>query len=84
MASATTRVAPDLLKVLPILSDATVRRSAVDQECLKPYWKSEKRPHFSRWSIILLLTTSGSDTKHLLAVETLFSKGAILDMWDAS
>ena len=30
-----------------ILSDTTVRRSAVDQENLKPYWKSEKRPHYS-------------------------------------
>ena len=45
--SATARVAPDLLKVLAILSDTTVRRSAVDQKDLKPYWKSEKRPHFS-------------------------------------
>ena len=30
------------------LSDTTVRRSAVDREDLKPNWKSEKRPHFSR------------------------------------
>ena len=35
-------------KALVILSDTTVRRSAVDREDLKPYWKSEKRPHFSR------------------------------------
>ena len=35
-------VAPDLLKVLTILSAATVRRTAIDQEDLKPYWKSEK------------------------------------------
>ena len=35
-------------KALAILSHTTVRRSAVDQEDLKPYWKSEKRPHFSR------------------------------------
>ena len=33
---------------LAILSDATLRRSAVDREDLKLYWKSEKRPHFSR------------------------------------
>ena len=33
---------PDLLKVYQILSYATVRRSAVDQEDLKPYRKSEK------------------------------------------
>ena len=45
---ATAQVAPDLLKALVILSDTTVRRSAVDQEDLKLYWKSEKRSHFSR------------------------------------
>ena len=38
--SATARVAPDLLKTIAILSDATVRRSAVDQQDLKAYWKS--------------------------------------------
>ena len=43
ISSATARVAPDLLKVLAILSSTTVGRSAV----LKSYWKSEKRPHFS-------------------------------------
>ena len=48
ISSATARVAPDLLKALAILSDTTVRRSAVDREDLKQYWKSEKRPHFSR------------------------------------
>ena len=42
--------------VLAILSDTTVRRSAVDQEDLKPYWKSEKSPHFSRRPTILLFT----------------------------
>ena len=40
MSRATTRVAPDLLKALAILSDTTVGRSAVDQEDLKPFWKS--------------------------------------------
>ena len=35
-------VAPDLLKALAIQSDATVRRSAVDWEDLKPYRNSEK------------------------------------------
>ena len=30
-------VAPDLLKALAILSDRTVRRSAIDPEDLKPY-----------------------------------------------
>ena len=44
LSSATARVAPDLLKALAILSDTTVRRSAVDWEDLKPHWKSEKRP----------------------------------------
>ena len=53
ISSATARVAPDLLKALAILSDATVRRSAVDWEDLKPYWKWEKRPHFIRWSYYL-------------------------------
>ena len=46
--NATAQVTPELLKALAILSDTTVRRSAVDQEDLIPYWKSEKRPHFSR------------------------------------
>ena len=34
ISSATARVAPDLLKVLAILSDTTIRRSAVDREDL--------------------------------------------------
>ena len=42
ISSATAQVAPDPLKALAILSDTTVRRSAVDREDLKPYWKSEK------------------------------------------
>ena len=42
ISSATAQVAPNLLKALAILSDTTVRRSAVDREDLKPYWKSEK------------------------------------------
>ena len=40
ISSATAWVAPDLLKALAILSDTTVGRSAVDQEDLKPFWKS--------------------------------------------
>ena len=56
ISSATVRLTPDLLKALAILSDTTVR-SAVDPEDLKPYWKSEKRPHLSRWSTILLFTS---------------------------
>ena len=47
ISSATAQVvAPDLLKAPAILSDTTVRRSAVDQEDLKKYWKSEKRVTF--------------------------------------
>ena len=42
------RVAQDLLTALENLSDTTVRRSAVNQEDLKPYWKLEKKPYFSR------------------------------------
>ena len=45
--SATARVALNLLKALAVISDTNVRRSAVDREDLKPYWKSEKRPHKS-------------------------------------
>ena len=47
MSSATAQVVPDLLKTIEILPD-TIRRSAVDQEDLKPYWKSEKQPHFPK------------------------------------
>ena len=54
ISSATSQVAPDLSKSLAILSGTTVRRSAVDQEDLKPCWKWEKRQHFSRWSTSLL------------------------------
>ena len=39
-------VVSDLLKAHAILSDTTVRRSAIDQEDLKPRQKSEKRSHF--------------------------------------
>ena len=31
-----------LLKAIAIPSDTTIRRSEVDREDLKPYWKSEK------------------------------------------
>ena len=66
ISSATAWVAPDLLKALAILSDTTARRSAVDREDLKPYWKSEKRQHCNRWSTILLFT---SFSKALLTTE---------------
>ena len=39
---------PGSVKNLAILSDTTVRRSTVDQEYLKPYWKPEKKSHFFR------------------------------------
>ena len=48
--------APDLLKSLAILSNTTVRRSAVDPEDPKPY-KSEKRSYFPTWSTIVLFTS---------------------------
>ena len=54
--SATAQVASDLLKALAFLSDTTWR-SAVDQEGLRPYWKSDKKPYFSRWLTILLFTS---------------------------
>ena len=54
ISSVTARVAPDLLKALTILSDTAVTTSAVDREYLKPYWKSSKRPKYSRWSTVLL------------------------------
>ena len=40
--SATVYVAPGMLKVLAILSPATVKRSTVKQEAMTPYWKLEK------------------------------------------
>ena len=48
ISSATAQVAPDQLSALVILSDTVVKRSAVVWEYLKPYWKSEKRPHLLR------------------------------------
>ena len=59
--SATAWIAPDLLKALAYLLDTTVRRSAVDRED-----HTEKRPHLSRWSTILLFT---SFSKTLLTTE---------------
>ena len=46
ISSVTTGVAPDLLESLAILSETTVRKSAVNWEDLKSYWKSENKPHF--------------------------------------
>ena len=50
-------VAPKILIAPAILSDTTVTRYEVDWEELKQYWKSEEKPHFSRWSTSLLLAT---------------------------
>ena len=54
-----------MLKATAIISDTTLR-CAVDQEDLKPCWKSEKRSHFSKWSTIPLST---SFSKTLLTTE---------------
>ena len=57
ISSATTRVAPELLKALSILSDTTFRRFAVNRENLKPFWKSEKMATLLSWPGILLFTS---------------------------
>ena len=61
ISSAIARVAPNLLKALAIPSDTTVRRSTVDKEDLTG---NQKRPHFSRWSTVLLFTSSSNFTNH--------------------
>ena len=43
ISTTTAQVVQDLIKVLAVLPDATVRRSAVDWEDLKPYSKAGKR-----------------------------------------
>ena len=48
---------PRTIKRPSNLSDTIAKRSKVDREDLKPYWKSEKRPYFSRRSTILLFTS---------------------------
>ena len=50
ISNAKARAAPDLLKALVILSDTTIRRSAVDQEDLNHTENQKKRLLFSRWS----------------------------------
>ena len=42
----TARVVPSLFKELAVLSATTVRMSVIDQEELRPYWKSEKSQIF--------------------------------------
>ena len=48
ISGATGSVASDLLKILVILSDTTVTRSAIDREDRKPYSKSDEKGHISR------------------------------------
>ena len=79
ISSATAQVDLDLLKAPAILSDTAVRRSAVDQQELKPYWKSEKRSHFSRWSTILLFARFSNT---LVTTETKIKKKEILKYRD--
>ena len=64
ISSATACVVSDLLKTLAILSNTTVRRSVVDQEVLKSYWKSEDSPHFSSWSVSLLFLSFSKTANH--------------------
>ena len=71
--SAVAQVVLDLLEALAVLSDTTVRSSEVDREDLKPYWKLEKRPHFSRWSTILSFT---SFSKNVLTTERRLTGGS--------
>ena len=54
ISSARAEIVPDPFKDLAILSDTTIRRSAVDVEDPKSCWKSEKKPHFCSWSKSLL------------------------------
>ena len=58
------RVELDLLKDLAILSDTTVRRSEFDWKNLKPNWKPEKKPYFSRWLTSLLFQPEPTDKIH--------------------
>ena len=44
--SAIVSVTPNMLEAHAILSDTTLKTSAVHQEDLKPYWKSEKSAAF--------------------------------------
>ena len=48
-----------ILSDVSVLSDITVRRSAVEWEDLIPLWKKGKKPYFWTWS------TSGIVQKHL-------------------
>ena len=54
LSSSTAQVTSDMLKAPAILSDTTVRRSAVDQI---DHIGNQKKGTFSRWSTILLFTS---------------------------
>ena len=56
-AKAQAQVAPKRLQALAILSNTTIKQSAVEQEDLKLYWKLENRPDFWMWSTRILLTS---------------------------
>ena len=69
-----------LLKALANLSDTTARRSVVDRDNLKPYWKSEKGPPVSRRSASLLFFISISKTllttqRRLAGLQTFLAVG---------
>ena len=49
-------VGPDLLKAQSILLDKIVRRSVVEQEDLRLYWKPTKKSYSLKWSTSLLFT----------------------------
>ena len=50
-------ISPRPIKTQAILPEVIVRKYAVGLEDLTPYWKSEKRSYFSKWSRSLLFTS---------------------------
>ena len=81
ISNVTVRVAPDLLKALAILWDKTVRKSKADLQGLKPYWKSEKRPHFSSSSTSLFFTSFSKTNRASVFSQTLFLSLKCRDQW---
>ena len=55
--NATARVVLDILKALVIIWVPADKRSSVERNELKPYWKSEEISHFPRWLANLFLTS---------------------------
>ena len=72
ISSAIAQIAPDLSS-----PSNSIRFSPVFQEELKPYWKSENRPYFSRWTTSLLFT---SFSKILLTTERGLTGQQFLDL----